>query len=213
MEELVCYNEYKVFFLGKTFSLMREVLRLSKLEGILAYNDKFVRRKEYMPYQTGKYPGDKILVVTCMDTRLLELLPKAMNIQNGDAKVVKTAGALITSPYGSVMRSILVGVSLLAVEEVFVIGHHDCGMIGLESGMVLERIQQMGVNQEALDSVYDQGVEVEKWLCGCGEVEEGVMQSVRMIRNHPLFPSNIPVHGLVIDPNTGKLDEVVRGYE
>ncbi|WP_093291520.1 carbonic anhydrase [Thermoactinomyces sp. DSM 45892] len=186
---------------------------MSKLEGILAYNDKFVRRKEYMPYQTGKYPGDKILVVTCMDTRLLELLPKAMNIQNGDAKVVKTAGALITSPYGSVMRSILVGVSLLAVEEVFVIGHHDCGMIGLESGMVLERIQQMGVNQEALDSVYDQGVEVEKWLCGCGEVEEGVMQSVRMIRNHPLFPSNIPVHGLVIDPNTGKLDEVVRGYE
>ncbi|TCP65422.1 beta-class carbonic anhydrase [Baia soyae] len=186
---------------------------MRKLEGILAYNDKFVRRKEYIPYQTGKYPGDKILVVTCMDTRLLELLPKAMNLQNGDAKVVKTAGALISSPYGSVMRSILVGVSLLAVEEVFVIGHHDCGMIGLESGMVLDRIKQMGVMQEDLDSVYDQGVDVEKWLCGCSKVEEGVMHSVNMIRNHPLFPSNIPVHGLVIDPNTGKLDEVIRGYE
>jgi carbonic anhydrase len=33
-----------------------------------------------------------------------------------------------------------------------------------------------------------------------------------MIRNHPLLPHNLPVHGLVMDPETGKLDLVVDGY-
>lgn len=186
---------------------------MRQLDLILAHNHKFVRRKEYVPYQTSKYPNEKMLVVTCMDTRLLELLPRAMDLRNGDAKVVKTAGALISNPYGSVMRSVLVGVSLLKAEEVFVVGHHDCGMIGLQSDMVLDQLENMGISQEKLDSVHDQGVDVKQWLCGCSRVEEGVLQSVNIIRYHPLFPKNIPVHGLVIDPQTGKLDVVVNGYE
>ncbi|MGB8460470.1 MAG: carbonic anhydrase, partial [Priestia megaterium] len=40
-----------------------------------------------------------------------------------------------------------------------------------------------------------------------------VQHSVETIRNHPLFSKDTPVHGLVIDPNTGKLDVVVNGYE
>lgn len=186
---------------------------MKQLDLILAHNHKFVRRKEYVPYQTSKYPNEKMLVVTCMDTRLLELLPRAMDLRNGDAKVVKTAGALISNPYGSVMRSVLVGVSLLKAEEVFVVGHHDCGMIGLQSDMVLDQLENMGVTKEELDSVHNQGIDVKQWLCGCSRVEDGVLQSVNIIRNHPLFPENIPVHGLVIDPHTGKLDVVVNGYD
>jgi carbonic anhydrase len=34
-----------------------------------------------------------------------------------------------------------------------------------------------------------------------------------MLRQHPLFPPDVPVHGLVIDPETGKLDLVVDGYK
>jgi carbonic anhydrase len=34
-----------------------------------------------------------------------------------------------------------------------------------------------------------------------------------VIKNHPLLPKDIPVHGLVIDPKTGKLDLIVNGYE
>lgn len=185
---------------------------MNRLESMISYNEKFVRRKEYLPYQTSKYPDEKILVVTCMDTRLLELLPKACDLRNGDAKVVKTAGALISNPFGSVMRSILVGVSLLKAEEVFVIGHLDCGMIGLESDHVLEELETMGVPANRVGAIEEQGIDVKKWLCGCVTVEEGVRSSVANIRNHPLFPKRIPVHGLIIDPSTGKLEIVINGY-
>lgn len=62
---------------------------------------------------------EKIAIITCMDTRLTELLPQALNIKNGDAKIIKNAGGNIVHPFGSAMRSIIVAVYSLEVEEVF----------------------------------------------------------------------------------------------
>jgi len=53
----------------------------------------------------------------------------------------------------------------------------------------------------------------ENWLKGFSKVEDSVAHSVEVIQNHPLLPSDIPVHGLVIDPETGKLDLIINGYE
>ena len=45
-----------------------------------------------------------------MDTRLTELLPRSMNLRNGDAKIIKSAGAVVTHPFGGIMRSIIIAV-------------------------------------------------------------------------------------------------------
>ena len=45
------------------------------IEEMLAYNREFVRSKGYEKFQTSKYPDKKIAILTCMDTRLVELLP------------------------------------------------------------------------------------------------------------------------------------------
>ena len=42
---------------------------------IMEYNKKFVENKAYEPYLTSKYPDKKLAILTCMDTRLIELLP------------------------------------------------------------------------------------------------------------------------------------------
>ena len=98
------------------------------IDEIMEYNRKFVENKGYEPYLTSKYPDKKLAILTCMDTRLLELLPAALGIKNGDAKIIKNAGGVIVHPYGSVVRSLLVGILELGVEEVMVIGHTDCGV-------------------------------------------------------------------------------------
>lgn len=59
---------------------------MSKLEEIIKYNESFVGNKDYQEYVTTKIPKKKMAILSCMDTRLTELLPKAMNIKNGDAK-------------------------------------------------------------------------------------------------------------------------------
>lgn len=106
---------------------------MSKLEEIIKYNESFVGNKDYQEYVTTKIPKKKMAILSCMDTRLTELLPKAMNIKNGDAKIIKDAGATVMHPFGGVMRSILVAVYEFGAEDVFVIGHHGCGMSNLNT--------------------------------------------------------------------------------
>lgn len=186
---------------------------MTLLNEILDYNKNFVENQEYKKYETTKFPKKRMVILTCMDTRLLELLPKSMNLSNGDVKIVKNAGALVSHPFGSIMRSILIAVYELQADEVFVIGHHDCGMSALKADRVIDSMQQRGVSKETLDTLTFSGIDFHKWLHGFDNVSESVAHSVNIIKNHPLMPDGIPVHGLVIDPSTGKLDLVVGGYQ
>lgn len=54
------------------------------IDDILEYNRRFVEERGYERYITSKYPDRKIAIVTCMDTRLVELLPAALGVKNGD---------------------------------------------------------------------------------------------------------------------------------
>ncbi|MNI61328.1 Beta-carbonic anhydrase 1 [compost metagenome] len=182
------------------------------LTEIMEYNQSFVEAKQYEEYRTTKFPDKKMVILTCMDTRLVELLPKAMNLRNGDAKIIKNAGAIVSHPFGSVMRSIIVAVYELNANEVFLIGHHQCGMMGLNANSVIAKAKDRGITDSILDTLDNSGIDLQKWLVGFDDVQEGIAKSVKIIRNHPLLPSNLPVHGCIIDPETGKLDIIENGY-
>ena len=120
------------------------------IDEIMEYNRKFVENKGYEPYLTSKYPDKKLAILTCMDTRLLELLPAALGIKNGDAKIIKNAGGVIVHPYGSVVRSLLVGILELGVEEVMVIGHTDCGVQGMDGSEMLDMLWSAALTSSTL---------------------------------------------------------------
>ena len=50
------------------------------IDKILEYNKTFVADKAYEKYVTDKYPAKRLAVLTCMDTRLTELLPAALGL-------------------------------------------------------------------------------------------------------------------------------------
>jgi carbonic anhydrase len=110
------------------------------------------------------------------------------------------------------MRSILVAIYELQAEEVCVIGHHGCGMVGLQSSSILEAAKKNGVSEDRIDTLSNAGIDLSTWLTGFQCVEESVAHSVQLIKNHPLMPDHIAVHGMVIHPETGKLDLVADGY-
>jgi len=186
---------------------------MSLLKEIMDYNEKFVAEKKYEEFTTTKFPNKRMVWLTCMDTRLVELLPRALNARNGDVKVVKNAGALVTHPFGSIMRSLLVAIYELQAEEVLIIGHYDCGMSGMNPEKTIEKMRERGIREEAIDTVTYSGIDLKDWLKGFDNVEESVEYSVKMVKKHPLMPKDIPVHGLVIHPSTGKLNLIVNGYE
>ena len=63
------------------------------LDEVLAYNEQFVKDKKYEEFATSKLPNKRMVILSCMDTRLMELLPHALNVKNGDVNLIKNAGS------------------------------------------------------------------------------------------------------------------------
>ncbi len=178
------------------------------IDELLKFNKDFVKGKAYEKYRTDKYPDKKIAIVTCMDTRLVELIPASLGLKNGDVKMIKNAGGTITHPFGSVMRSLLVAVYELGVEEVMIIGHTDCGAQHMDCKEMLCHMKERGVSEDTIAEVRYFNIDLDGWLSGFDDVEHAVRGSVRLVKRHPLVPENIIVRGFIIDSVTGELTEV-----
>ncbi|MDE6341300.1 MAG: carbonic anhydrase [Muribaculaceae bacterium] len=173
------------------------------------YNKKFVAEKGYERFATSKYPDKKIAIVTCMDTRLVELLPAALGLRNGDVKMIKNAGGTITNPFDSTMRSILVAVYELGVNEIMVIGHTECGVQGMDAGEMLHLMKERGVSEEHISLMQHCGINLKEWLHGFEDTEEAVKETVDLIGHHPLMPpEGVNVQGFVMDSYTGELRRI-----
>lgn len=179
------------------------------IDDIIKFNQEFVKQHKYLEYKTeNKYPNKKIAILSCMDTRLTELLPSALGIKNGDCKIIKNAGGVISHPYGSVVRSLLIAIFELGVEEIMVIGHTDCGVGYINVESLLSKMKQRNISQKDIDMIEYGGIDFKRWLGGFENVSQSVGESVHLLQKHPLIPKDVIIRGFVMDIETGMLKEV-----
>ena len=179
---------------------------MDNIDKVLAYNREFVTSKGYEPHLTDKFPDKKLAVLSCMDTRLSVLLQEALGLRNGDAKVIKNAGALVPSPWDSAMRSLIVAVYELGVEEIMVVAHTGCGACHMGFDHFRGEMLRRGIPEAALQRT---DVDLDAWLEGFHDTEKSVRGTVAAIAGHPLMPSDVSVRGFVIDSATGELTEIL----
>ena len=185
------------------------------IDEILAHNQRFVQEKP-LPI-IGHTPRKRMAVVTCMDCRLVQMFEQALGLERGDVLELRTAGATISKPEregaaNDLIRSLAGGIYLLGIREVAVIGHTQCGLAHANPIVLTASMQAQGVDPQQL--IQDEGLEgtqgLMDWLGAFDDVHVNVRDVVNVIRNSPYLPK-IPVHGLVIDIETGKLEMVDRG--
>lgn len=184
------------------------------LDEVMAANRNFVA---HLPedfageeIKDSKLPNRHLAIVTCMDTRLVEFLEAALGIKRGNAKIIKNAGNTVTGPFEATIRSLMVGVFELDVKEIMVIGHHDCGVAHASSKGLIEKMIKRGISPAAIKMIQH---ELEEWIDGFHEPFQNIEQAVAKIQSNPLIPDDVPVHGLIFDPKSGKIDIVVNGYD
>lgn len=153
---------------------------MTRLDSIIQANKSFVRPNAFPPLP--KSPGKQIAIFTCMDTRLVDFLEPAMGLK---------------------------GIFMLGVEEVFVIGHKDCGMAEIDAESVKRKMASRGISPDIIDIHVP---DLKQWLGAFSHPIENVERVVKIIRHNPLIPADIPVHGLLFCPDDGHLDIVVNGY-
>ncbi len=179
------------------------------IDELLQHNRDFVTSKGYERFATSKYPDKRIAIVTCMDTRLVELLPAALGLKNGDVKMIKNAGGTITNPFDSTMRSLLVAVYELGVNEIMVIGHTGCGVQGMDAEEMLDLMRKRGVDDEHISLMRHCGIDLNNWLHGFTDTSDAVCETVDLIKRHPLMASDVRVGGYIMDSTTGALEVIV----
>ena len=185
------------------------------IDEILAHNEHFVQQNS-LPV-IGHAPRKRMAVVTCMDCRLVRMFEQALGLERGDVLELRTAGATISEPEredraSDLIRSLAGGIYLLGVREVAVIGNTQCGLAHANPTVLTASMQALGVDPQELIEKEELGdvKGLVSWLGAFDDVHVNVKEVVNVIRSSPYLPK-IPVHGLVIDINTGKLEMIDRG--
>lgn len=178
---------------------------MTNIDQVLAFNREYVASKGYEQHLTDKFPDKNLAVLSCMDTRLSILLQDALGLKNGDAKIIKNAGAVIPSPWDSAMRSLIVAVYELGVTEIMVVAHTTCGACHMSFSHFKDEMQKRGIPAGELNRT---DIDLNAWLEGFHDTEKSVRSTVATIVNHPLIPSDVTVRGFIIDSATGELSEV-----
>jgi carbonic anhydrase len=186
---------------------------MAALDEILAANRAFLGRGA--PPPASHLPRRRTAVITCMDTRLVGLLEPALGIARGEVIELRVAGATFAADEefdSDVIRSLVGAIHLLGVREVLVIGHLRCGMSHVDGNALVSSMQALGVDPAAYAAYRTGGpAALAAWIGGFEDVHTNVTRVADRIRAHPYIPRAVPVHALVIDPDTGALELVDRG--
>ena len=177
------------------------------IDQVLRFNRQFVGDHGHKPFITDKYPEKKLAILTCMDTRLTVLLQEALGLKNGDAKIIKNAGGIIQNEKDSAIRSILVAIYELGVNEVMVIHHTTCGACHMSYKEFSHHMVERGISPDTLEE-WERDKDIGDWLEGFHDTEASVRKTVATIVNHPLVPKDVTVRGFIIDSVTGELTEI-----
>lgn len=139
-------------------------------------------------------PALKLAVVTCKDARMM--VEEILGLKQGDAHIIRNAGGIVTP---DVIRSLLVSHYMLGAQEVMIINHTGCGMMGFTDMELFTKMRQAtgtaAAGPEAIHTFTD--------------LDENVHKQVEKVRSHPWIPDGLVVRGFVYDIETGRLREVV----
>ena len=185
---------------------------MSVLDEIFQVNEKFCLNPpvDYTneDHHASKLPKKHLAIVTCMDTRLVNFLEPALGLKRGDAKIIKTVGNCLNGVFDTTVRSLLVCIYELGVQEIAIIGHYGCGMAKTTSENLTKAMISRGVSPDAIKMVEKELVE---WADSFQRPEENVKEVVKQLRENPLIPKDVKVHGLMFHPRSGRLELLDRG--
>ncbi len=145
-----------------------------------------------------------------MDARLDPA--KYAGLSEGDAHVIRNAGGRASD---DAIRSLVISYKLLGTSEWFVIHHTDCGMEfftnDVIAGLLANSLETAALGDEGFYDVgegpgSDEAGRID-WLT-ISDQTQAVIDDVNRIKEHPLVPDRIPVHGYLYDVRSGRLIEV-----
>jgi len=160
----------------------------------------------------GLHPADfanelPVVALTCIDVRLNALLPEVLGVPKDQFIWLRNAGNIITGPLSSTMRSLALACAVKGGKEIAIIGHTDCQVGKTTTMALIDQFRALGVERHLLPA------NVNEFFGMFASERANVIKAVDVVRQSPLIGPKIPVHGLLVDIETGKVEWLVNGYQ
>jgi carbonic anhydrase len=177
-------------------------------EAIIATNHRAVAGDNSAGLRSADFADElPVIALTCIDPRLNALFPDVLGLPGEQFIWLRNAGNIIFEPMSSMMRSLSLACAVKGGKEIAIIGHTDCLVCKTTATQLLEKLKTLGVERGRLPENLNE-------FFGLFSAErQNIIKACELTRQSPLIGSKIPVHGLLVDTDTGKLDWVVNGYE
>ena len=162
--------------------------------------------------KAGLHPAEfeeelPLVALTCVDPRLNRLFPQVLGIPPEQFIWLRNAGNIITGPSSSTMRSIALACVVKGGQEIAIIGHTDCMVRKTTTMELLDRLRALGIERHLLPE------NINEFFGMFASERQNVIKGTEFVRSSPLIGSKVPVHGFLVDTETGKLEWLVNGYQ
>lgn len=148
-----------------------------------------------------------LVALTCIDARLNRLLPEKLGVPEEAFIWLRNAGNIVTGPMSSTLRSLALACAVKGGKEIVVLGHSDCQVAKTSMMQLLESFGRLGVGRVQLPE------NLNEFFGVFASERQNVIKACEIIRSSALVGPKVPVHGLLIDIQSGKLERLVNGYE
>jgi len=136
-------------------------------------------------------PSKRVAVLACMDTRLIP--SRILGLNEGEAHILRNAGGVVTD---DAIRSLSLSQNLLGTEEIILLHHTECGMLGITDEEYAERMEA------------ETGERPEWSAHAFSDLEGSVRTAIARLRESPFIPKKDSIRGFIFDVKTGELSEI-----
>ncbi len=177
-------------------------------EAIIDANHRAIAGDATAGVRVNEFAGElPVIALTCVDPRLNALFPNVLGLPGEQFIWLRNAGNIISGPLSSTMRSIALSCVVKGGKEIAIIGHTDCGVSKTTTMQLLQAFEAMGVKRHLLPE------NLNEFFGMFSSFRQNVIKACAIARQSPLIGPKVPVHGLLVDTETGKLEWLVNGYE
>src|SRR5204863_8029007 len=186
-----------------------ELVQLMRLvDAILDANRRAASGEAASGIRPADFPDEMPLIaLTCIDPRLNRLMPEVLGIPEDQFIWLRNAGNIIFGTTSSMTRTLALACAVKGGKEIAIIGHTDCKVRQTSVLQLTDRFRDLGISRSQLPE------NLNEFFGLFASERQNVIRGVEFVRNSPLIGPRIPVQGLLVDIETGKLEWVVNGYE
>ena len=162
---------------------------MNHIEELLSWS--FTHAGETAHPEMDARPRKQLLVLTCMDARLE--VERTLGTSVGDIHLLRNAGGVVTS---DMIRSVILSQRELGTDEIMVIQHTRCGLLGLDEPALRSKLETTT------------GVVPDFEFLSFTDLTDSVRRSLAALDASP-FVEGVS-RGFVFDIDRGVVDEVSR---